>query len=192
MRPAKGAQAMQDYEIQRCSRRCAASGRELRDGEACYSVLMAEGGQVVRYDYAAEAWAGPPEGAIGWWRTTVADPQAGRMTWAPHDVMLHYFERLLDDPAAEDVRYVLALLLVRRRVLEVEGHEEDAAGRPLLVLRCPRREAEYRVAEVLPSPQRVEAIQTHLAELLRGAGGGQAAALGEAAGPASSPSVASG
>jgi hypothetical protein len=174
---------MQEYDIQRCSRRCAASGRELRDGEVCFSVLVAEGGQVVRYDYAAEAWSGPPEGAIGWWRTTVADPQAGRMTWAPHDVMLSYFERLLDDPAAEDARYVLALLLVRRRVLELERHEQDAAGRTVLVLHCPRTEAEYRVVERLPSPDRAEAIQSQLVELLRGAGGAQAAAPGQAAGP---------
>lgn len=183
---------MQEYEIQRCSRRCAASGRELREGEVCYSVLVAEGGQVVRYDYAAEAWAGPPQGAIGWWRTTVVDPQAGRMTWAPHEVMLGYFERLLDDPAAEDARYVLALLLVRRRVLEVERHDQDAAGRTVLVLRCPRSEAEYRVAEVLPSPQRAEAIQNQLAELLRNAGGAKAAAPGEAGQEASSPAIARG
>jgi hypothetical protein len=183
---------MQEYEIQRCSRRCAASGRELRDGEVCYSVLMAEGAQVVRYDYAAEAWPGPPPGAIGWWRTTVADPQAGRLTWAPHDVMLRYFERLLDDPAAEDARYVLALLLVRRRVLELERREQDAAGREVLVLHCPRNEAEYRVAEVLPSPQRAAAIQTQLAELLRGAGGGSAPAPSALAEPASTPPSASG
>ena len=45
----------------------------------------------------------------------------GRPHWAPNDVMLNYFERLLEDPTAEDARYVLALLLVRRRMLRVEG-----------------------------------------------------------------------
>lgn len=183
---------MQDYEIQRCSRRCAASGRELKNGEVCYSVLRAEGGQVVRYDYAAEAWPGPPPDAIGWWRTTVADPQAGRMTWAPQDVMLRYFERLLGDPSAEDVRYVLALLLVRRRVLEVERQEQDAAGRQVLVLVCPRSDAEYRVVEVLPAPERVAAIQAQLAQLLQGAGGEKALAPSHEAQEASSADAQSG
>jgi hypothetical protein len=158
---------MLDYEIQRCSRRCSATDRELKDGETCFSVLTAEGGQVVRRDFSAEAWQGPPENAIGWWKSTVVDPNAGRPHWAPNDVMLSYFERLLEDPAAEDARYVLALLLVRRRVLRVEGHEKDHAGRDTLVLHCSRNESEYRVAETLPTPERAAAIQQQLADLLQ-------------------------
>jgi len=158
---------MLDYEIQRCSRRCAATNRELKDGELCYSVLVPEGGATVRRDYSAEAWNGPPENAIGWWQTTVVDPHAGRPHWAPNDVMLNYFERLLENPAAEDARYVLALLLVRRRVLRVEGHEPDPAGREMLVLYCSRNEAQYRVAEVMPTPEQAAAIQQQLAELLQ-------------------------
>jgi hypothetical protein len=158
---------MIDYEIQRCTRRCAATDRELKDGETCYSVLVAEGAAVVRRDYSAEAWQAPPQSAIGWWKTTIVDPHAGRLYWAPNDVMLNYFERLLDDPTAEDARYVLALLLVRRRVLRVEGHERDPGGRDLLVLHCGRNDTEFRVPEVMPSPQRAAAIQQQLAELLQ-------------------------
>lgn len=158
---------MIDYEIERCSRRCAATGRELKDGEVCYSVLVAEGAAVVRRDYAAEAWQGPPPEAIGSWQTTVVDPQAGRPQWAPSEVMLHYFERVLDDPAAEDARYVLALLLVQRRLLRVERHEPDGAGGNTLVLYCARQEREYRVAELLPTPERARAVQQQLTELLQ-------------------------
>jgi hypothetical protein len=158
---------MIDYEIQRCTRRCAATDRELKDGETCYSVLLADGAAVVRRDYSPEAWQGPPDDAIGWWKTTIVDPHAGRLYWAPNDVMLNYFERLVDDPAAADARYVLALLLVRRRVLRVDGHERDASGKELLVLHCGRNYAEYRVPEVMPSPERAATIQQQLAELLQ-------------------------
>src|SRR5262245_8125714 len=158
---------MIDYDIQRCTRRCAATDRELNVGEICYSALVTEGAAVVRRDYSAESWLAPPENTIGWWKTTIVDPHAGRMHWAPNDVMLHYFERLLEDPSADDARYVLALLLVRRRVLRLEGNETDAAGRPVLVLYCSRNEAEYRVPEVAPTPERAAAIQQQLAELLQ-------------------------
>jgi hypothetical protein len=162
---------MIDYEIQRCTRRCAASGRELQNGETCYSVLLPQGATVVRQDYSADAWQGPPDGAIGWWKVTVADPNAGRLSWAPGDVMLNYFERLLDDPASLDARYVLALLLVRRRILRLEGHEKDDAGRETLALYCSRNDAHYRVTQSLPSPERAAAIQNQLAELLQTHGG---------------------
>lgn len=158
---------MLDFDIQRCSRRCSLTERELKDGETCYSALVAEGGQVVRRDYSQEAWTGPPEGAIGWWQTTVVDPSIGRPHWAPNDVMLNYFERLAEDPAADDARYVLGLLIVRRRIARVERTETDEAGRTVLVLFCPRNETEYRVAEFPPSPERAEQIQAQLADLLQ-------------------------
>src|SRR5689334_1065545 len=119
---------MIDFEIQRCSRRCAATQRELADGELCFSVLIREGAQIVRRDYSREAWEGPPPDAIAWWQTTIVDRKAGRPHWAPNDVMLDYFERLIDDPTAADARYVLALLLVRRRVLRLEAAEQSPAG----------------------------------------------------------------
>jgi hypothetical protein len=158
---------MLDYEIQRCSRRCSVTDRELKTGETCYSAILPAGGDVVRRDYSAEAWQGPPDDAIGWWQATVVDPSDGRLHWAPNDVMLHYFERLLDDPAALDSRYVLALLLVRRRIARLERTEAAADGSPQLVLYCPRNEAEYRVAEVSVAPERAAAIQQQLAELLQ-------------------------
>jgi hypothetical protein len=158
---------MIDFDIQRCSRRCCVTDRELKAGETCFSALVAEAANVVRRDYSAEGWTGPPEGAIGWWKTVVVDPGAGRLHWAPNDVMLNYFERLGENPAAEDDRYVMALLLVRRRIARVEGNEKDAAGRSVLVLYCSRNEQTYRVAETTPSAEKAAAIQQHLAELLQ-------------------------
>ena len=59
-----------DFEVQRFTRRCAATDRELAPGELFYSVLLAEGAEVVRHDYAAEAWNGPTvRAAPGWWKS---------------------------------------------------------------------------------------------------------------------------
>jgi hypothetical protein len=158
---------MLDYEVQRCSRRCSVTDRELKSGETCYSILVASGGEVVRQDFSAEAWKGPPDNAIGWWKATVVDPSDGRLHWAPNDVMLHYFERLLEDPAALDARYVLGLLLVRRRIARLERTESLADGTVELVLYCPRNEQEYRIAETTVAPERAAAIQQQLSDLLQ-------------------------
>ena len=159
---------MVEYDIQRCTRHCHASGRELAPGEVVYSVLIETGGNITRQDYSSEAWPGPLEDALGWWKGTIADASSKRVHWAPHDVMLHYFEQLDGNPAKEDVRYVLALLLVRRRIVRVESTEKDAAGSETLVVYAPRNEAEYRVKVVMPPAEREAAIQTELSELLQG------------------------
>jgi hypothetical protein len=157
---------MMDFDIQRCTRHCATSGRELAPGETFYSVLISEGANVVRRDYSAEAWTGPPEGVLGWWKSQMPSPDARKMHWAPHDVMLELFEELSDQPDKQDLRYVLALLLVRRRVCRLEETQHDSAGHEVMILHCPRGETDYQVIVETPSEARVAEIQEHLAKLL--------------------------
>jgi hypothetical protein len=155
-----------DYEVQRCTRHCSATGRELAPGEWFYSVLVEEGAELRRHDYSVEAWPGAPSQSIGWWKAQIPDRDARRSHWAPNDVMLHFFDELAEQPDRHDIRYVLALLLVRRRVMRVEETEKDEQGREVLVLYCPRRDTTCRVPAVVPDQQRIEAIQEELARLL--------------------------
>jgi len=157
---------MLDYEIQRCTRHCHQTGRELAPGETFYTALLSAGGQVVRQDFSAEAWSGPPEGTIGWWKSHVPVGEAKRANWAPNDVMLELFEKLEDQPEQQDFRYVLTLLLIRRRVLRLDETERDAVGHEVLSLHCPKRETDYRVLAVMPTPAREGEIQTELERLL--------------------------
>lgn len=159
---------MFDFDIQRCTRRCHATDRELKAGETVFSVLVPAGSGVERLDYSVEGWPGPPEESLGWWKSILPEAGGARMHWAPNDVMLHYFEQLDGKPAQEDTRYVLALLLVRRRIVRVESTEKTADGLETLVLYCPRNEQEYRVTGTLPDQQRIAAIQDELAGLLQG------------------------
>jgi hypothetical protein len=82
--------------------------------------------------------------------------------------MLHYFEQLGDSPDKQDVRYVLALLMIRRRIVRLEETEQDDQGQETLVLLCPRNESEYRVHVVIPGDDRAKEIQDELARLLFG------------------------
>lgn len=155
-----------EYDIQRFTRHCARSQRELKPGETFYSTLVREGAQVVRQDFAAEAWQGPPEGVLGWWKSQVPAPTTKKVHWAPNDVMLELLEQWEPDPTRQDIRYVLSLLLVRRRVLRMDETETNEAGEEVSLLDCPRRETTYRVTTVLPNDQRANEIQNELAELL--------------------------
>jgi len=164
---------MIDFEIQRCTRHCAATARPLEPGEEFYSVLVSEGGNIIRLDYGLDAWQGPPEGAIGCWRSQIPRLDQHKLHWAPNDVMLHLFEQYESDPSQADTRYVLALLLVRRRVMRLEETEHEGTRSEVLVLYCPRNENTYRVRAVLPDDQRADEIQQELGRLLFAKGEGE-------------------
>ncbi len=157
---------MLDFEIQRCTRKCFATERELRPGETFYSVLLQQGAEVVRRDYSEAAWPGEPEGALGSWKSLMPGAGNKKLQWAPNDVMLHYFEQLAETAEKADVRYVLALLMIRRRVVRQEATETDELGREVAVLFCPKNEQEYRAVVTLPAAERVQEIQNELAQLL--------------------------
>jgi len=50
-------------------------------GETYYSALVAEGAEVTRHDYAADAWQGPPAEAIGWWKSQIPNRTEGKKRW---------------------------------------------------------------------------------------------------------------
>jgi hypothetical protein len=169
-----------DFEIQRSTRRCAATDRALEPGELCYSVLEVRGADVVRKDFAASEWKGPPTEAFGWWKSRVPEPHGKKIKLAPNEVLLRLFDELAERPESEDMRYVLALLLVRRRVLRLDGpglgeaKPSQLTDVQTMTVFCPVREMSYDVAAAMPSDERIDEIQKQLGDLL--VSGGEAVA----------------
>jgi hypothetical protein len=165
-----------DFEVQRSTRRCAATDRPLEPGDECFSVLEVQGAEVVRKDFCREAWTQPPASAFGWWKTRIPEPVAKKIKLAPNDVLLELFDKLADSGAHDDTRYVLTLLLVRRRVFrleaapqslsgQVEQPPDDAATDTMFVY-CPKRDVSYHVTTAMPDGERIDEIQQQLSELL--------------------------
>jgi hypothetical protein len=155
-----------DFEIANCTRRCAIGGRALAPGESYYSTLHMERGVAVRRDYAAEAWTGPPADALAWWQSHV-DDGAARPQLAPNDVLLNLFAALAEEPAEAEFRYVLGLLLLRRRLLRIASARHEAGGEAL-ILDCPRREEQFELRVATPSPERSAELEQRLGELVFG------------------------
>jgi hypothetical protein len=156
-----------DYQIQPNTRRCAASGRELRPGEKYFSTLLDEGGKFVRKDYAAEAWQGPPAGAFGFWAGHIPQPNTRRRPPIDDDLLLDCFGRLegQEEPARVNFRYVLALLLMRRRRFRFEEAIQEA-GREVLCLRCTRTGARHQVVNPGLSDDELTAVQEDVFQAL--------------------------
>ncbi len=158
-----------DFEVRSCSRLCAQTGKALMPGEVYYSVLEVGETETVRHDFGAESWQGPPEACLGWWRSRVpAKDEKPKL--APTDVMLNLFAALADKPSDTQFRYLLGLLLIRRRVLRREEASRDDAGQEVLTLFAPRREQRYELMVDEPDAKQAEQIQQRMIDLLYGDG----------------------
>ena len=114
------------YKVTRPTRRCAAADRPLQPGEHYYSVISGDEDHLVRLDYAASDWTGPPEGAIGHWKRQMPAAGPKKLVLAPPSVLIDLLRGLEQFPERAAVRYVLALLLMRKRLVEpVESGSES-------------------------------------------------------------------
>ena len=156
-----------DYQIQPNSRRCADTGRELQIGERFYSALLEEDRQLVRKDFSTEAWKGPPQGAVSFWTGHVmADTDKAKPRF-DDDLLEDCFQRLEGqaEPSRLNFRYVVALLLMRRRRLRFETSVLDA-GVEKMVLRCMRSGAKHEVVNPRLSDDEMTQVQEEVFNVL--------------------------
>jgi hypothetical protein len=158
---------MIDYQIQSNTRRCIATGRELRPGERFYSVLLDEGGQLVRRDYGEDAWTGPPPGAFGFWTGRIPAADSKRLPPIDDEVLVDCFHRLEGsaDAGRVNFRYVVALLLMRRKRFRFEEAAQDG-GLEVLRLRCTRTRELHEVVNPRLTEDAMAAVQEEVFRVL--------------------------
>jgi hypothetical protein len=118
------------YPVARSTGVCAASGRAFKEGDSFIAALVEREGQngLERLDFAAQEWeAGarpqPPLRMFGFWRGTYQAHEAKKQPLLGDAELLDLFEELggASEPKQVTFRYILSLLLIRRRVLRVVG-----------------------------------------------------------------------
>jgi len=146
------------YHIARADGRCAATGAELAPGDPIVVALLESPGEerLARVEFKADAWddgarpeRGPDEDIFAVWRSVRPDPAAKPDPFLDAGSLMELFESLdgADDRRRRVFRYVLALLLMRKKELVYEGQR---AGE-LVLRRKGRKDDEtrevYRVAD---------------------------------------------
>jgi hypothetical protein len=76
-------------------------------------------------------------------------------------------EELAERPDRADFRYVLALLMIRRRILRLEETRREN-GTEILRVYCPLTDVTYEIPAVVPSEERLQELEQELLSLLEG------------------------
>lgn len=161
-----------DWTIQSRSLHCATTGAEFTEGEYFYTLLFDEKAGFRREDLCEEAFKVRPEtpAPFSFWRSKFEPPQAA----PPEAVSKQTAEDLLRSYMMEsgvehsNARYILALMLERKRILrEVEVKRSEDGSLTRIYERAKTGEV-----FIIPDPElrldQVEQVQMQVAGLLGG------------------------
>ena len=121
-----------EYKVGRCTRVCHAQSRPLREGEWYYSVVLEKDEDFERREYSAESWTGPPEDAIGWWKNRMPKSDEKKQVLAPPEVLIDLLRQMEAVPARAKSRYLLALMLMRRKLVRSESGGDGDSSKQIL------------------------------------------------------------
>jgi len=141
------------WNVGRATGKCAGCGVELLPGAVCWAalcdgvlVLRTEGEKkeeavrapFMRVDYCEACWAagkrpvmaGGGGEMFSYWKTAVPEAQQKKKLLVDDSVLVDVFARMEGKTEAAEVRFrfVLALILMRKRLLKYEGMVEQAGG----------------------------------------------------------------
>ena len=137
-----------EWELHDLARQCAQCGRGFREEESIFSAVFDRGERFERLDYCEPCLRDlSPEAIYAQWRTVVPGKAPPPLRRAVNEEAVRaFFDKLAgeQDRMKRSFRYVLALMLLRRKVLRLVAVRRGEGGEEL-VLRDPRAEKEHTV-----------------------------------------------
>jgi hypothetical protein len=157
-----------EIKIQGPTRVCAATGRPLQPGDRFVAALTDDAGKYVRRDYAADAWPGPPPGTVAFWAGRVPATDTPRKPTVNDGLLADWFHHLAGatEPDRVRFRYVVALLLMRRKRLKFEDVRRSSDGSAVLVVRDAKGGGRYELPDPRLTEAEVEAVQAEVFRVL--------------------------
>lgn len=159
---------MEQWEIQRTAGVCAGTGRRLEPGEEYVAALLDRKTHFERVDYSREFWQANPPEVYSFWRTRIPLPAQKKKMFVDDGVLVNFFERLAGEtePLKVNFRFVLALILMRKRLLKYEETRRDAAGREVWKLRLGKEDV-HEVVNPELSDEQIQQVSGELSSILQ-------------------------
>ena len=161
-----------EYKIESSARQCSQCDRAFGVGEEYYSAVVEteEEARLARRDFCPACWQPETQTFFSFWKTSVPAPEPTR---GPRLIdftrLLRLFERLeqSEDEENRRFRYVLALVLMRKRRLRLLSSRRTGSGRAeTLTLREVGGDRQHTVQNPGLSDEEVQGVADRLREIL--------------------------
>ncbi len=157
---------MAEWNIERTSRVCVGCNSQFDEGDEFNSALYETDESFERRDYCDDCWP-PAEEPFSFWKSSVPESNKPPKRLVDDQVLLDVWLKLADarEEKKRDFRYILTLILVRKRILKL-GDFERVEGMEYMNVRCPRLDNSYRVAAPDLTDEQIAQLQRELVVIL--------------------------
>ena len=156
------------YEVGRPHGKCFVTGNPIAPGEKFMAALRETPIGFERLDISLQAWPQfDRKDIVGFWQTTMPVGEQKKKLFVDDQVLCELFERLAttEEPAKLQFRFVLGLILMRKRMLVYESSRTEA-DRELWTVRFKGREDKLDLLDPKLTEQQVADVSRQLGEIL--------------------------
>jgi hypothetical protein len=156
------------YEVGRPGGKCSVCQQDLMPGVKIMAALRETSVGFERLDISLDCWGTfDRKDLIAFWQTIIPLHEAKKKLFVDDQVLCELFERLKDteEPAKLNFRFVLGLILMRKRMLVYESSREEN-GRDLWTVRFRGREDRLDLLNPRLNEQQVVEVSQQLSDIL--------------------------
>ena len=160
---------MADWEINKTLGHCTGTDREFEIGEEYFAALVQTEDGLERQDFSIDYWneAKPP--VYCFWKTKMADPEEKKKLFIDDAMLMAFFDRLAEetDPEKVNFRFVLTLILMRKRKLKYDGCKIDDGGAEVWTLKVAGQDRFGKVINPHLTEDQIEGLTSQMGQILQ-------------------------
>lgn len=158
----------EDWKIGRRGGACSACTAALEPGREAVSAIYAEGADFSRRDFCGPCFQSAEKrgSPFSWWSAVVPEPEKKKAVF-DLGVAKEFLQRLLreEDPSRDSLRYLLALLLLRKKCVVLVGQNQTETGEVMVVRVPPDEETVHELKVVDLDEAETERLREELGKL---------------------------
>jgi len=159
---------MADWEIKRPLGECSGSGTKIENGQEYYGALVETEQGLERRDFSVAFWESARPNVFCFWKTKLTAADQKKSLFVDDEMLMAFFERLANETEPDKVnfRFVLALVLMRKRRLKYDGTKQEA-DREIWRLRVTGGTEIVEVVNPHLSEEQIEQLSSQIGQILQ-------------------------
>ena len=156
------------YDVPRPTGKCAVCARDIPPGEKFVAAIRETPTGFERLDISPDCWQTfDRANLLGFWQTTMPRAEEKKKLFVDDQVLCDLFERLADvtEPAKVNFRFVLGLILMRKRLIVYETTRHDD-GKDVWVVRLKGKDQRLDLTDPKLNEQEMTEVSQQLGQIL--------------------------